>query len=124
VLRILRSTRGGSRPTSRSSASTGMTYQSNRRFGASRRRERASATRAPPVPDRKAWMSHPCCSSDMKAASTPYERTAGTHHQSRQCAGNAETPAARQGTARRRSSKINLGHKRLTAVKAKGSCCF
>jgi hypothetical protein len=41
--------------------------------GATRARERISVTPAPLAPERKAWMPHPRRSSDMKAASTPYE---------------------------------------------------
>ena len=82
--------------------------------------ERASVTRTPPVPGHTAWMSHPCCSNDMNAASTLYERAAGTHRQSRQYTGIAETPAEwATGTARSRSSKIRLSHGRSNVVKPK-----
>ena len=68
-------------------------------------------TSAPPVPDHTAWMSQPCCPSDMAETLTPYPRSltgaVARDHRSQEYPGNAGAPGVAAGgsrTARRRST--------------------
>ena len=60
--------------------------------------ELTPVTLAPPVPSHTAWMSQPCCPSDVAGTSTPYPRsptgTVARDRRPQECLGNAEAPGA------------------------------